>query len=172
MFPTEMSAAEEALYKLNWIKDEVETDEKHIMMERYTANLKDLEQKGTIESFGRNDQLNRMFVPQKGSHHIGLHSRFSKNTGIKCTSDQIQPEVVLSYLGFHDGNYLEDGGWQAGPSLGDDKKLEAPPAFPCKSGLVGWQACPSLGDDKNFGSASGVPLQIKVCGLAGGSITW
>ena len=40
-----MSAAEEALYKLNWIKYEVETDEKHIMMERYNANLKDLEQK-------------------------------------------------------------------------------------------------------------------------------
>ena len=109
MFPTEMSAAEEALYKLNWLKDEFKSDEKHIMMERYTANLKDLEQKGTIKSFGRNDQLNRMFVPQKGSHHIGLHSRFSKNTGIKCTSDRIQPEVVLSYLGFHDGNYLEDG---------------------------------------------------------------
>ena len=132
-----------------------------------------------------------MFVPQKGSHHIGLHSRFSKNTGIKCTSDRIQPEIVLSYLGFHDGNYLEDGGWQAGPLLGDDKNwkrlrrslanqgrwvgrhvphlvmtkfLVAPLVFPCKSRYVGWQVGPSLGDVEILAAPPGFPCKSRSVG--------
>ena len=79
------------------------------MMERYTAQLKELEQSGTIESAGSYDQLNRMFVPEKGSHQIGLLSRFAKDTGIKCGSDPIQPEVVLRYLESRRGIIFEDG---------------------------------------------------------------
>ena len=43
MFPTVMNTAEDAIYQLNWIKDEVESEENVTMMERYTAQLKELE---------------------------------------------------------------------------------------------------------------------------------
>ena len=109
MFPTVMNTAKDAIYKLNWIKDEVESEENVTMMERYTAQLKELERSGTIESAGSYDQLNRMFVPEKGSHQIGLLSRFAKDTGIKCGSDPIQPDVVLRYLESRRGIIFEDG---------------------------------------------------------------
>ena len=109
MFPSQMSAAEEALFKLNWMKDEIESNEKQVMMAKYTFMLRNLEKQGIIKSSGRNDQLDEMFVPEKGSHHIGKLSRYSKDTGLKCTSDRIEAELVLSYLGYQAGNYLEDG---------------------------------------------------------------
>jgi hypothetical protein len=54
------------------------------MMERYTAQLKELERSGTIESAGSYDQLNRMFVPEKGSHQIGLLLRFAKDLNLNA----------------------------------------------------------------------------------------